>query len=504
MPEAEQESADHVELQDVSKHYGGVLALDGVSLKLKPGSVHALIGENGAGKSTLGKIIAGAILPDGGRMTIGGSVVAFRTPKEALDQGVALIAQEPSVVPRLSIAENVLLGSEPRRSGFVRRRALNRRYRELAADAGFDLPATMPAGRLRTAEQQQVEILRALARDATVIVMDEPSAALSGPDTERLHEIVRELVARGKTILLISHFLREVLALAETVTVLRDGRVVVELATANASEGSLVEAMLGRPLTAAFPAHRPPAADAPLALSVRGLAARGVADASLEVRAGEIVGLAGLVGAGRTELARAIYGAEPVSAGTVAFSGGAAARGGPRGRLAAGTALIPESRKDSGLIFTRSVLENATLARLEHLSSRGFVRRGAERRAGLEILERCQVRGARPSARVGALSGGNQQKVLFARMLLCEPRLLIADEPTRGVDVGAKRAIYEMLVSLAESGMGILLISSELEEILGLSDRVVVMRRGCTVAELAGAELNEASILAAAFSEAAG
>ena len=276
MSEAEQESADHVELQDVSKHYGGVLALDCVSLKLKPGSVHALIGENGAGKSTLGKIIAGAIVPDGGRMAIGGSAVAFRTPKEALDRGVALIAQEPSVVPRLSIAENVLLGSEPRRAGFVNRRALNRRYRELAADAGFDLPATMPAGRLRTAEQQQVEILRALARDATVIVMDEPSAALSGPDTERLHEIVRELVARGKTILLISHFLREVLALAETVTVLRDGRVVAELATAEASEGSLVEAMLGRPLTAAFPAKQLPAADAPLVLSVRGLAARGV------------------------------------------------------------------------------------------------------------------------------------------------------------------------------------------------------------------------------------
>jgi len=500
MPQAEQESIDHVELQDVSKHYGGVLALDRVSLKLKPGAVHALIGENGAGKSTLGKIIAGAVVADGGEMAIAGSTVSFRNPKEALDHGVALIAQEPSVVPRLSIAENVLLGSEPRRAGFVNRRALNRRYRELAADAGFDLPASAPAGRLRTAEQQQVEILRALARDATVIVMDEPSAALSGPDTERLHEIVRELVTRGKTILLISHFLREVLALAQTVTVLRDGRVVADLATAEATEGSLVEAMLGRPLTATFPDKTRPAKDAPLVLSVRGLSAPGVVAASVDVRQGEIVGLAGLVGAGRTELARAIYGAEPISAGEVVF-GGETLRGGPRGRLAAGAALIPESRKDSGLIFTRSVLENATLARLDRLSSMGFVKRGAERRAGLEILERCQVRGARPSARVGALSGGNQQKVLFARMLLCEPRLLIADEPTRGVDVGAKRAIYEMLVSLAESGMGILLISSELEEILGLSDRVVVMRRGRTVAELVGPEMTEAAVLAAAFSE---
>jgi ABC-type sugar transport system ATPase subunit len=493
-------SAHHIELQDVSKHYGGVLALDRVSLTVGHGTVHALIGENGAGKSTLGKVVAGAVVADDGFMSLAGEPVMFRTPKEALDHGVALVAQEPSVVPKLSVAENVLLGSEPRAGGFVRRQALGRRYRALAAAAGFELPEHAPAGRLRTAEQQQVEILRALARDATVIVMDEPSAALSGPDTARLHEIVRALCAAGKTIILISHFLDEVLALADTVTVLRDGRVVETRAAAESTEASLVEAMLGRPLTAAFPPKRPQAPEATTVLSVRNLVARGVTGASLEVRSGEIVGLAGLVGAGRTELARAIYGADPVVSGEVLFEGGALG-GSPRQSLGAGVAMIPESRKDAGLLFTRSVLENVTLSRLGELSRLAFVRRGAERREGTAMLDQCQVRGARPTARVGTLSGGNQQKVLFARMLLCEPRLMIADEPTRGVDIGAKRAIYDMLVTLAGSGMGILLISSELEEILGLSHRVVVMRRGRTVASLAGGAMSEATILAAAFSE---
>jgi ABC-type sugar transport system ATPase subunit len=502
MADAGPEGPKLVEIQGVSKHFGGVLALDGVSLAVERGSVHALIGENGAGKSTLGKIVAGVHTADGGGLVLDGVATSFRSPKEALDHGVALIAQEPSVVPMLTVAENVLLGSEPRGGGFVNRRALRRRYEELAHDAGFDLPGAALAGRLRTAEQQQVEILRALARDARLIVMDEPSAALSGPDTAKLHEVVRSLVASGKTILLISHFLREVLELADRVTVLRDGRVVETRATGDASEQSLVEAMLGRPLTAAFPTQRLPPADAPVVLSARGVVARGVIDASLEVRAGEIVGLAGLVGAGRTELARAIFGADAIKAGEVVVCGGASLlRGGPRQSLRSGMAMIPESRKDAGLIFTRSVRENVTLSRLAELSRCYVVQRGAERREAKGILSRCDVRGARSSMRIGQLSGGNQQKVLFARMLLCEPRVLIADEPTRGVDVGAKRAIYDILVGLAESGMGILLISSELEEILGLAHRVIVMRRGRVVAELAGAEMTEAAILAAAFSE---
>jgi rhamnose transport system ATP-binding protein len=498
------DTAPFIELQDVSRHFGGVLALDRVSIGVERGSVHAFIGENGAGKSTLGKIIAGVLAADEGRMLLDGDAVSFRSPKDALDHGVAMIAQETSIVPMLTVAENVLLGSEPRAAGFVQRRRLARRYSELVERAGFTLPGEALAGRLRTAEQQQVEILRALARDARVIVMDEPSAALSGPDTEKLHQIIRGLAAAGKTILLISHFLREVLALAHAVTVLRDGRVVRTSPIAEASEQSLLEAMLWRSLTATFPDKRPAPADAPVVLSVRGVSARGVDDASLEIRSGEIVGLAGLVGSGRTELARAIFGADPMTAGEVVLAEHGRLRGGPGQSLRSGVAMIPESRKDAGLIFTRSVIENVTLARLRQLSRLAVVQRGPERREAGKILARCDVRGARSTARVGALSGGNQQKVLFARMLLCEPRLLIADEPTRGVDIGAKRAIYDILVRLAGAGTGILLISSELEEILGLSHRVLVMRRGRIVAELESERMSESAIIAAAFSEPGG
>jgi rhamnose transport system ATP-binding protein len=492
----------YLELLDVAKHFGGVQALAGVTLGVRKGSVHALVGENGAGKSTLGRIVAGALAADGGRVLLGGAEVAFRSPRHALEHGVAAIAQEPAIVPHLTVAENVFLGAEPRDAGFVRGRRLRSAYETLAGSAGFDLPGGLPAGRLRTSEQQKVEILRALSRDAQLIVMDEPTAALGAHETQHLHEIVRRLAASGKTIVLISHFLREVLALADTVTVLRDGRLVKTAAAADETEASLVEAMLGRPLTATFPPKAAPGVDAPVVLSVRGLRAPGVESASLELRAGEILGLAGLVGAGRTELARAIFGAARVESGEVVLGDGAAVGRSPRHSLRSGLAMIPESRKDDGLVFLRSSLENATLSRLEAFSSAGVVRRGRERRAGREVLDRCGVRGASYSAPVAALSGGNQQKVLLARMLLVAPKVVVADEPTRGVDIGAKRAIYDFLAALAAEGLGVLLISSELEEVLGLAHRVLVMRRGRIVAELAGDAISEGAILAAAFADA--
>ena len=491
----------HLELAAVSKRFGRVRALDGVSLSVAAGTVHALIGENGAGKSTLGKIVAGEYAPDEGELLLDGVAVAFPSPRGALERGIATIAQEPSIVPHLTVAENVLLGTEPSGGGFVRRRALARANDRLAESVGFELPGSLPAGRLRVAEQQQVEILRALSREARLIIMDEPSAALTAADSAKLHEVVRALAAAGTTILLISHFLREVLALAANVTVLRDGRVVATTRTAGAGEDSLVEAMLGRPLTSAFPPCAPPPADAPVALSVRNLTAPGVRNVSLEVRAGEIVGLAGLIGAGRTELARAIVGASRSSAGEVEHDGHRLARS-PRESLRAGVAMIPESRKDEGLIMMRSVLENVSLSRLGAFSRAGILRRGAERGAAERVLRQCDVRGGAPGAPVRALSGGNQQKVLFARMFLCEPRVLIADEPTRGVDVGAKRAIYDLLAGLAVDGLGILLISSELEEIIGLSHRVLVMAAGRLVTELAGAAITERAILTAAFADA--
>ena len=489
----------HVELADVSKHFGAVRALDAVSLTVACGSIHALVGENGAGKSTLGRIVAGVLAPDAGRVLLDGEEVTLRSPREALDRGVAAIAQELNVVPQLTVAQNVLLGAEPRSAGFVARRALRRRYEQLAATAGFALPATALAGRLRPAEQQKVEILRALSRDAELIVMDEPTASLNREETRQLHEIVRALARAGRTVLLVSHFLREVLALADVVTVLRDGHVVRTSPAAEETEDSLIRAMLGKPLTAAFPSKREPPADAPAALTVRDLRAPGVEGVSFSVRAGEIVALAGLVGAGRTELARAVFGAQRPTAGVIELSAGRRLSGGPRARLRAGLAMIPESRKQDGLLLGRSVTENVTLSSLESVSRLGFVRRGAERRRAREILDRSGVRGGSYGAPVSSLSGGNQQKVLFARMLLCGPQVLVADEPTRGVDVGAKRAIYDLLVALAEGGLGVLLISSELEEVLGLAHRVLVMRTGRIVGELSGEQMTESAVLAAAF-----
>src|SRR3954451_2040449 len=377
----------YLELLDVAKHFGGVQALSGVSLTVARGTVHALVGENGAGKSTLGRIVAGALAADEGRVTLDGTPVAFRSPREALEHRVAAIAQEPFVVPQLSVAENVFLGVEPRSAGGVRHGKLGDSYPELAQTAGFDLLGRIPAGRLRTADQQKVEILRALSRDAQLIVMDEPTAALSARETEQLHEIVRRLVSAGRTIVLISHFLREVLDLSDTVTVLRDGRLVRTAPAAAETESSLVEAMLGRSLTSAFPTKHVPPHDAPVLLSVRELVAPGVDSATFDLRAGEILGLAGLVGAGRTELARALYGAAKVTSGSVTLAERGKRGRTPRRSISAGLAMIPESRKDEGLIFARSVTENASLSRLRSFASFGVVRRARERATARAMLE---------------------------------------------------------------------------------------------------------------------
>ena len=352
-----------IEARGISKHFGATKALTEATVAVRSGSVHALVGENGAGKSTLGKILAGVLAPDGGELFVHGERVSLRSPREALEHGIAAIGQEPSVVPQLSVAENVFLGAEPRTLGIVRRRALQKRYELALRSTGFDLRGDVPAGSLRIAGQQEVEILRALSRAAEVVIMDEPTAALSGAETERLHEVVRALAAQGKTILLISHFLREVLELADTVTVLRDGRVIRTAATVEETEDSLVEAMLGRPLASTFPAKRLPETDAPVVLAVKGLQAPGIAGVDLAIRAGEIVGLAGLVGAGRSELAHAVFGATATQAGAVELNGSPLA-GRPRQRLRAGVCLIPESRKDEGLLLDRPVFENTSLASL--------------------------------------------------------------------------------------------------------------------------------------------
>jgi simple sugar transport system ATP-binding protein/ribose transport system ATP-binding protein len=503
VPQEAQPPGAHVILEDISKSFGGVRALEAVSMQVARGSIHALVGENGAGKSTLGKIISGALAPDSGRMVLNGQHVHFRSPREAIARGVVLIAQELSVVPALSVAENVFLGDEPKTAGGVRKRELQHRYAELAARVRFGLSGTVNAGRLRTADQQKLEILRALGRNAELIVMDEPTAALSRPDVLRLHEIVRDLSAGGTTIVLVSHFLGEVLELADQVTVLRDGHVVRTDTAAGQTESSLLGAMLGTSIDTTFPAKQYVPPDAPVALSVSRLTALGVSDVSLEVRAGEIVGLAGLIGAGRTELARAVYRANRVSGGSVTVAGGQSLvrhrRQSPRVALRAGVAMIPESRREQGLLHGRSVRENVSLASLADLSTGTLIRRRAERRVVGQMLTRLEVRAPGQSAPARTLSGGNQQKLLFARMLLRNPRVLIADEPTRGVDVGAKRAIYDILASLAAGGMAVLLISSDVEELIGLAHRVLVMRAGKVVAGLSGDGITEESILGAAF-----
>jgi simple sugar transport system ATP-binding protein/ribose transport system ATP-binding protein len=484
-------------MRALGKSFGATRALDDVSIAVRSGSVHAFVGENGAGKSTLGKIIAGVFPQDQGDLVLRGTTVSFRSPREALIRGIALVAQEVALVPRLTVAQNVFLGAEPRRAGFIDRGSLRERFDRLIADAGFDLTAGTVVGHLSLAQQQQVEILRALARDADLIVLDEPSASLSATEADRLHEIVRSLRARGHTVILVSHFLTEVLDLSDVVTVLRDGRVVRTNPTTEETEGSLVTGMLGRPVSRAYPDKRLPPADAPVALSIAGLSAPGVTDATLTLRAGEIVGLAGLIGAGRSELAHAIYGASQVTAGGVRV-GTAVLAGRPGASIEAGVALIPESRKDDGLILRRPIRENVSLTSLRRFRRFGFVRRGAERARVKTALE--QVDGSPLlEAPAGSLSGGNQQKLLFARALLIEPTVLIADEPTRGIDVGAKRDIYEVLVRLASDGLAILLISNELEEILGLAHRVLVMRGGRLVAELSGPDMTEEAIVSAAF-----
>lgn len=485
----------------VSKHYGGVPALSDVSLTIVAGTVHSLVGENGAGKSTLGKIISGVIQPDAGTLSLGGEALSLRSPREALARGIVTIAQELAIVPGLTVVENVYLGVESKTAGFVRRGAARRRFVELARRLNFNLSPDVVAGTLTIADKQKVEIMRALARNASIVIMDEPTAALSSNETESLHEIIRSLAHEGKTVLLISHFLSEVLALSDTITTLRDGRLIRTVDATDATEESLIEGMLGRSLTTAFPSKEHAPAARPVVLEVDHVSASGVNDCSFVLREGEILGVAGLVGAGRSELARAIFRDARVSSGHVRISGSELSGRSPVQSIRRGLVMIPESRKEMGLLTGRSVKENISLSRLDLVSRFGWIIGARERRRVADVMSRVTVKAASMRTPVSMLSGGNQQKLLFARSVMCSPTVLIADEPTRGVDVGSKRAIYDLLVELAAAGMGVIVISSELEEVLGLAHRVLVMRHGRIVSELTGDDMNEQAVLAAAFAE---
>jgi ABC-type sugar transport system ATPase subunit len=396
--------------------------------------------------------------------------------------------------------DNVYLGCEPRRAGAVDVSTMGRQYAELEERTQFGIPPNVLAGSLAIADQQRLEIMRALARDARIIVMDEPTAALTNTESEKLFEVVRRLRESGTTVIYVSHFLQEVLDLSDRVTILRDGKLVRTAIAADETPESLVTSMLGRALTRTFPAKRPPPEDAPVRLKVSGASrARAFQDVSFDVRAGEIVGLAGLVGAGPTALARSLFGADRLDQAEIELDGKPVRFNSPREAIRGGLAYLTESRKDDGLLLDRSATENIALPFLSQVSKAGFVIGSKERSRSAQLLQSVRATAQTKRSSVRELSGGNQQKVLFARWLFSTPRVFIADEPTRGVDVGAKVAIYDLVAELAADGLGVVLISSEHEELIGLAHRVLVMREGRVVAEFRGADINEDNIVTAAL-----
>jgi ABC-type sugar transport system ATPase subunit len=489
-----------VELSGIGKRFSGLPVLSDVNLHVLPGFVHAIVGENGAGKSTLGKIIGGVYRPDEGEIRVDGELVRLRTPASALGLGVTVMKQEIALAPHLSVIENVLLGREPSRFGFANRRAARHEFAALLGETGFDLPADVAAADLPLAEQQQVEILRALARKARVIVMDEPTAALPAVAAARLRQIIRDLKSKGVAIIYISHFLEETLELSDSVTVLRNGRVVESKRADQWTVGRMIEAMLGRSLVSSYPKLRNPPPSAPLRLEVRDLVdGNRIRGMTLSLRAGEIVGLFGLVGSGRSELAHAIFGAERFSSGQIQLDGQGYSPIGPADALAKSVALLPESRKDQGLFLDHTKRRNTVASGLARCAKFGFIDRKQEGKSARRVLRSCDVEAANLSDVVGLLSGGNQQKVLLGKTLYLDPRVLILDEPTRGVDVGARRSIYDTIARLVSDGMSVILISSDIEEVHQMSHRLYVVREGQTVAEFKSSDATHSEILAAAF-----
>ena len=485
-------------LEGVSKSFGAVRALRSVSLQLFAGEAHALAGENGAGKSTLIKVLAGVHRPDEGSVLLDGVPVEFGGPAAARDAGVAVIYQEPTLFPDLSVAENIFMGRQPKRSfGRVDHRAVHEAVAALFARLGVAMDPERPARGLSIADQQLVEIAKALSFDARVLIMDEPTAALTGSEVARLFTVVRALREQGAAVLFISHRLSEIFELCQRVTTLRDGALVAAEPLAGLTEADLVQRMVGRTLDELYP--KQDAAVGDVALDVSRLTREGVfTDVSFQVRAGEIVGLAGLVGAGRSEVARAVFGIDRFDAGRVTVAGRRLKPGSPSLAMAAGLALVPEDRRAQGLIMQMSVERNIGLADLPAATRARPVSRRAERDRAVDWAARLQVKYARLSDLVGTLSGGNQQKVVLAKWLATGPRVLIVDEPTRGIDVGTKAEVHRLLSQLAADGVAVLMISSDLPEILGMADRVLVMREGRISAEIPRADATEQTVMAAA------
>jgi ribose transport system ATP-binding protein len=465
-------------LRGIGKKYGPITVLNDVNLDVRPGEAIALLGENGAGKSTLASIISGLVQPTIGSMTWRGQGYAPDAPADALSAGIGLIHQEMRLLRDLSIAENVFVGRLPTRGGRIDREFMNRRAAEQLHRLGLDASPTTLVRDLKVAAQQQVEIAKALTLKARLLVFDEPTAALGAEETERLFEQIGRLKSEGVSFIYISHRLDEIARIADRVVVLRDGQLVATHDTAQVPVKTLVEEMVGRPLDRMFPEMPAPSPSAPL-IEVEGLTSSegAFADVSFSVRPGEIFGVAGIVGAGRTELMRAISGADPIAAGRVKVNGDVLRLSGPRDALDHGVVIVPEDRKAQGLILPQTIAENLALGNYPRVAPSGWITSARTLDFAAKGISRFQIKGT-GSQLVSELSGGNQQKVVIAKTILREPKVVILDEPTRGIDVGARAAIYEIIADLARSGMAVIIVSSDLDEVLGLSHRVMVLSRG--------------------------
>ncbi|HLW58714.1 MAG TPA: sugar ABC transporter ATP-binding protein [bacterium] len=498
MPPQAAAAAPILQMRGIVKTFPGVQALAGVDLDVLPGEVHALIGENGAGKSTLIGVLGGIHLPDSGQIILRGQPVSIPSPRRAREIGIAIIHQELNQVGPLSVAENLFLGDEPRRGHwFVDWETLRARAGALMAELGVRVDPRARVDLLSVAERQTVEIARALSLRADILVMDEPTAALTLEEVERLFAIIDDLRKRGVSIIYISHRLEEIFRIADRVTVMRDGHYVGTYPIATIDMDGLIQLMVGRKLTEKFPKEA--VAPGPPRLEVRGLSVGGFfRDVSFAVRAGEILGIAGLVGSGKIEVAHAIFGMLPLDGGEVLVEGRPVTIRSPADAIARRIGLVPEDRKTLGLVLGMSIRDNITLPSLHGLSTAGFVRKDQERAMVAQAIARLDVRARDRDQPVGTLSGGNQQKVVLAKWLQAGAKVVLLCEPTRGIDVGAKVEMYRLMVELARAGVAVVMISSELPEVLGMSDRIIVMHEGRITAEFAHGEATQEKIMASA------
>ncbi|MFM5838614.1 ribose ABC transporter ATP-binding protein RbsA [Aeromonas rivipollensis] len=486
-----------LELTGIVKTFPGVRALDEAGLRVYPGQVMALLGENGAGKSTLMKVLTGIYQADAGTVSYRGQPVHFKGPRDSQDQGISIIHQELNLLPELSIAANIFLGREPRtRFGNIDHKQLRERASTLLARLGVKHGPDTRLGDLSIGEQQMVEIAKALSFDASVIIMDEPTDALTDTETEQLFVVIRELREQGCGIVYISHRLKEIFQICDSVTVLRDGKWIGEQAVSDLDEDRIIEMMVGRRLEEQYP--RLVRELGPVSLQVKDLSGPGVSGVSFSLRQGEILGFSGLMGSGRTELMKLIYGASPISSGAVEVDGKVLVPRTPADGLAAGIAYISEDRKGDGLVLELSVRENMSLCALGEFISHGKIDGKAERQAVSDYVRLFNIKTPSQDQLIKLLSGGNQQKVAIAKGLLTRPKVLILDEPTRGVDVGAKKEIYQLINQFKKEGMSIILVSSEMPEVLGMSDRILVMHEGRISAEFNTREANQEKLMAAA------